>query len=194
MPDLQSLLAELTSGDDARAEAAVPLLADLGKQAAAALTPLLSNEDDDVRWWAVRALAAVPGVDIAEELVDALSDRDLGVRQCAALALRERPDSYTIPELIYLLEDEDKLLVRLAADALIALREAATEQLLAVVRNSQVGYARMQATRALAEIGDRNSVKDLFEILDEDSALMEYWASHGLDKMGFSMAFFRPGE
>ncbi len=192
MPDLDTLLAELTSGDDERAETAVPLLAEHGAAAVAALTPLLSDADDDIRWWAVRALAAVPGVDIGEELVDALSDRDLAVRQCAALALRERPDPYTIPELIYLLEDEDKLLVRLAADALIALSTAATEQLLAVVRNSQVPYARMQATRALAEIGDRNSVKLLFEILDEDSALMEYWASHGLDKMGFGMAFFRP--
>lgn len=193
MPNIDSLLADLTSGDDERADAAVPRLAEHGAQAAAALIPLLSNPDDDTRWWAVRALAAISEVDIGEELVDALSDRDLGVRQCAALALRERPDPYTIPELIYLLEDEDKLLVRLAADALTALGVAATEPLLAVVRNSQMQYARMQATRALAEIGDRNSVKLLFEILDEDSALMEYWASHGLDKMGFGMAFFKPG-
>jgi HEAT repeat protein len=193
MPDLETLLAELTSGDDARAEAAVPRLAELGEEAAQALAPLTRDENADTRWWAVRALAAIQEVDIAELLVDGLSDPDLGVRQCAALALRERPDPYTLPELIYLLEDEDKLLVRLAADALIALGAVATEQLLAVVRNSKVQYARMQATRALAEIGDTGSVKLLFEILDEDSALMEYWASHGLDKMGFGMAFFKPG-
>jgi len=193
VPELETLLVELTSGDDARAEAAVPRLAGFGEKAVKALTPLASNEDADTRWWAVRALAAIPDVDIGEQLVDGLSDPDLAVRQCAALALRERPDPYTLPELIYLLEDEDKLLVRLAADALVALGVAATEQLLAVVRHSQVQYARMQATRALAEIGDTSSVKLLFEILDEDSALMEYWAGHGLDKMGFGMAFFKPG-
>jgi hypothetical protein len=44
----------------------------------------------------------------------------------------------------------------------------------------------------LAQIGDPRSIPALFTALDEDSALMEYWASEGLEKMGVGIVFFEP--
>ena len=41
-------------------------------------------------------------------------------------------------------------------------------------------------------IGDEASITVLFQMLDGDSRLMEYWASLGLEKMGVGMTFFSP--
>jgi len=51
---------------------------------------------------------------------------------------------------------------------------------------------RVEAVRALAKIGDQRAISALFEALDEGSALIEYWASEGLDKMGVGMVYFKP--
>jgi HEAT repeat protein len=52
--------------------------------------------------------------------------------------------------------------------------------------------ARIQAARALALIGDTRAIPELFNALDGDSALLEYWAGEGLEKMGVGMVFFTP--
>jgi HEAT repeat protein len=50
----------------------------------------------------------------------------------------------------------------------------------------------MEAMRALALIGDQRSIPLLFEALDSDSMLMEYWANEGLERMGVGMIFYKP--
>ncbi|NOH04395.1 MAG: hypothetical protein HND47_21675 [Chloroflexi bacterium] len=57
---MNSLLAELTSGDDERAEKAIPALVDLGEAAVQPLLDLTRSGDADIRWWAIRALASSP--------------------------------------------------------------------------------------------------------------------------------------
>ena len=57
---MHELLAELTSGDDTRAEKSIPAIVDLGMAAIPALFELTLAEEVDSRWWAVRALAASP--------------------------------------------------------------------------------------------------------------------------------------
>ncbi|MBK9211339.1 MAG: hypothetical protein IPL71_24850 [Anaerolineales bacterium] len=57
---MQHLLAELTSGDDARAEKSIPAILDLGMAAIPALLDLTCAPEADSRWWAVRTLAASP--------------------------------------------------------------------------------------------------------------------------------------
>ena len=52
--------------------------------------------------------------------------------------------------------------------------------------------ARLEAVRALAKIGDQRAIPALFEALDDSSALIEYWASEGLEKMGVGMVFYKP--
>ena len=189
---LQSLLDDLTSGDDTLAEQAVPQLAALGGQAISDLAQLFKSTDSDIRWWALRTLAEIQVAEVSDYFIEGLQDTDLAVQQCAALALRQHPDRYAIPDLIVLLEHPDRLLIRLVADALIAIGQPATQSLLQVVQNNVNASARLQAVRALALIGDTTAISTLFHLLDGDSMLLEYWASLGLEKMGVGMTFFKP--
>jgi len=192
MREIPTLINELTSGDDTRAETAVYALKDHGQAAVTALAQLSISNDPDARWWALRALAEITDVDITDYLIAGLEDADITVQQCAALALRQHPDGYAIPELVALLDHEDRLLARLCADALITLGEKATQSLISVLEHGKQS-ARLEAVRALATIGDKNAISALFKVSEEDSQILQYWAGKGLDKMGIGMAFFRPG-
>jgi len=195
MEAISELVSELSSGDDERAEAAAQRMAALpveeSSAALEALDRLLETGDEDERWWALRALATLPGAEVGKRLVAALGDRATSVQQCAALGLRLRPEPAAIPSLISALGGVDSLMASLAADALIAIGEPAVPALLQVMREGNQG-SRLEAARALATIGDERAIPLLLESLEEDSAMMEYWASEGLERMGVGMTFFLP--
>lgn len=197
---IQACLAGLDSGDAERAEgAALDLIAAARRdpqQADGAILEALHGRlggapDPEERWWAARTLAEIPDPRVPAWLSRALDDPDAGVRRCAALALRLQPDPHALPRLIDLLESDDRLLARLCADALGALGAAAVPGLLEVMQDGPQA-ARLEAVRALAEIGDQRSIPVLFHALDDDSALIEYWAEKGLEDMGIGMTFFKP--
>ena len=191
MDQLQDLLSELTSGDDERAEAAIPGLAAHGETAVEALRPLAMDPSADNRWWAVRALAEIPSRQAPGLLLTALGDEDIAVRQCAALGLRRQPHDLAVPALIAALKNPDHLLSNLAGDALTAIGAPAVPALLDVMQHGSQPD-RLVAVRALAMIGDHRSIPVLFEALSEDSMLIEYWANEGLERMGVGMTFFKP--
>ena len=72
-------LQELTSGDDERAERAIPTIVELGSAALPALRELTRSENADTRWWAIRALAAAPQTQTSDLLLH-LSDSNAEVR------------------------------------------------------------------------------------------------------------------
>jgi HEAT repeat protein len=73
----------------------------------------------------------------------------------------------------------------------VATDATAVPDLIEVMENgSQV--ARLEAARALSEIGDTRAIPVLFKALEEGSVVLEYWASEGLEKMGVGMTFFEP--
>lgn len=191
MEGFSDLLDELSCGEDERAEAALSHLAAWGPEAVEPLQARLLNPEPEVRWWAVRGLAEVHDERVPELLVSALADPDRGVRWCAGLALREHPSEKAAPALVRMLSDEDALTRRLAGDALVAIGSQVVPLLLDAM---QVGehVVRLEIVRALARIGDERAIPALFEALDNSSALIEYWASEGLEKMGVGMVFYKP--
>lgn len=189
---LMDLLDELSCGEDKRAEAALSHLAAWGPEAVEALRGRLSSPEADVRWWAVRGLAEVRAEGVPELLVKSLTDVDKSVRWCAGLALRKNPSEKAISALSKLLEDEDALTRRLAGDALAASGAPAVPLLVEILQTGKLA-ARIEAVRALAKIGDERAIPALFTALDDSSALIEYWASEGLEKMGVGMVFYHPG-
>lgn len=191
MPDLHSLLAQLFSGDDIRAEEVVLALGEFGQLAIDALTTKYDEGDPDTRWWSLRALAEFDSPKAINYLRSGLKDEDEAVRHCAALGLRQQPDPQSVPQLAKLLSSEDRMLARLAADALAAIGEPATSTLLKIMENGDQP-ARLEAVRALAALGDYDSVPTLFALLDDESAIIEYWADQGLENMGIGMLFFEP--
>ena len=189
--DKAALIAEFTSGSDTRAEAAALELAAEGAKSLPLLKELTAEANPDARWWATRALAEIDDPEVPALLVHALVDPDPEVRYCGALALDRQPGEHAIPSLIQALDAQDRLLARLAGDALVATDAAAVPDLIEVMEDGPQ-LARLEAARALSEIGDTRAIPVLFKALEEGSVVMEYWASEGLEKMGVGMTFFEP--
>jgi len=187
---MQNLLADLSSGDESRAEIASQALRKFGDEAITDLTDLASNPNADTRWWAVRTLASFPNLD-PERLVPSLGDSSAAVRQCAALGLAQNPSEAATPHLVRALSDGDSLTAELASRALAAIGPPAVPSLLEVLKNSPQAV-RIQALRALAEIGDHRAISAMIAAAAEDSAMLHYWAERGLDKLGINMVYLKP--
>lgn len=187
---LADLLTDLTSGNDARAEAAVPALAELGETIIPTLGDLLSSTDTDTRWWVTRALASLPLLDPAL-LLASLTDTAPEVRQCAALGLCNHPSEKAISPLLSALSDSDSIVADLSAKALTAIGEPAVESLLQVLKEAPQS-ARIHAMHALAEIADPRAIPSMIAAMSEESAILHYWADAGLERMGVNMVYIKP--
>ncbi len=187
---MRDLLAELTSGDDARAENSIPAIMDLGMAVMPALLDLTRAEEVDSRWWAVRALAASPHTR-TENLIPLLSDSAPEVRAAAALAVCNHPHESAVPALIKTLADEDSLTAGLAGNALVKIGSPSVPSLLEVMKDAPVNI-RIVALRALSEIRDHRAIPVMMKSLSEESAVLQYWAQEGLERLGLDMVYIKP--
>jgi len=192
---LQDLLSDLTSGNETRAEKAVPALIELGEEAIPALLDLTRSSEVDHRWWGLRVLAQSPSPSgtsrQAEWLVPFLNDPAREVRQCAALGLAIKPDESATQPLVQALSDEDSMVSSLAVNALVKIGKSAVPALIEVVKNASQS-ARIHALRALAEIKDHRAIPVMMKVMEEDSALLQHWAKEGLDRLGLDMVYMKP--
>ena len=190
MPLLQELLRDLTSGNETRAEQAVPGLIELGEEATSALLELTRSPNADHRWWALRVLAQSPHAQ-TEWLVPFLSDPAREVRQCAALGLAIKPGESAVGPLVQALSDEDSMVSSLAVNALVKIGSPAVPALMEVVKKAPQS-ARIHALRALAEIRDHRAIPVMMKVMEEDSVLLQHWAKEGLDRLGLDMVYIKP--
>lgn len=191
--EIQALLTELTGGDDSRAENSIPAILELGMAVMPALLDLTRAEEADFRWWAVRALAASPHTR-TEDLLPLLSDSAPEVRAATALALCEHPHESAIEALIKTLADEDSLTAGLAGNALVKIGSPSVPSLLNVMNDSPIGIrTRCVALRALSEIRDHRAIPVMMKSLSDESALIQYWAKEGLERLGLDMVYILPG-
>lgn len=192
MADLETLLDDLVSGDEDRAQAAVPALTVHGPKAVQALAGLVRAPVADRRWWAAYALAAFRGDRQAQDLlIQILDDPSDAVRQCAALALKQNPTASAVEPLIRLMKGDDRLAARLAGDALSAVGLAAIPALTQASKDPNPGV-RIEAVRALAEMRHPDAIGPLFNCIDDPSSVVCHWAEEGLDRLGIGMMFFNP--
>jgi len=187
---LDDLLADLTSGDETRAENAVPGLVELGEDVFPPLRDLLSSKDVDHRWWALRTLAQSPQAQ-TEWLLPLLDDPASEVRQAAALGLCSHPDETAIRPLIRALSDVDVMVSDLARNALVVIGKPAIPSLLEIPKDVPQ-RARINALRAVAEIGDYSAIPTLMAALEDDSAMLQHWAEEGLERLGLNMIYLKP--
>jgi len=188
---LETLLAELASADDGRAARALSQLPQHGELALDYLLELLDSPQSDRRWWAAAALASIDHPRSRQGLIKALKDSDSGVRQSAAAGLRRLPAPEAIPELIEALGAEDRLFARLASGALAVLGAEAVEALTLAMRSADP-RTRIEAARALGEVGDGSAIPALFAALSDTSAVVVHLAEIGLERLGVGMVFFEP--
>ncbi len=186
---MQDLLAELTSGDDARAENSIPAILDLGMAAIPALLDLTRASETDSRWWAVRALAASPHTRTVD-LLPLLSDSAAEVRAAAALALCNHPHENAVEALVKALADEDSLTARLAGNALVKIGGPSVPSLLEIMNDSPTGI-RILTLRTLCDIRDHRAIPVMMKSLSEESAVLQYWAQQGLERLGLDMVYIK---
>jgi HEAT repeat protein len=190
VPVFEELLADLTSGDETRAENAVPQLVEFGEGAFPALRDLLNADDADQRWWALRTLAQSPHAR-TEWLLPFLNDPAPEVRQAAALGLCGHPGETAVRPLVQALSDADTLVSDLARNALVEIGKPSVPSLLEFPKDAPQ-RARINALRALAEIGDFAAIPTFMAALEEDSALLQHWAEEGLERLGLNMVYLKP--
>ena len=164
MNNLQDLLNELSSGDEARAETAVPALVELGEDAIPSLMDLTQSSNTDTRWWAVRTLAQSPLLRTEWLIPFLLNDSAPEVRQCAALGLGIKADESAIQPLVEALSDKDSMVGNLAMNALVKIGKPAVSSLIECVKNKSQS-ARILALRALAEIRDHRAIAVMMQLM-----------------------------
>ena len=189
------IINDITSGDDARAEKAVKqipaLPASTHNTLLQSLNRLIESDNPDHRWWALRAIALLSDESVVDILTKALSDNNPDIRQCAALGLRLHPDTKAISPLVKALEDRDNLVAALASDSLVTIGPQAVPELLTILEKGTAS-AKREAARALAIIGVKSAIPALIKALDDDSAVVAFWAEQGLDDMGLGTILFQP--
>ena len=187
---MQALFAELTSGEDERAESSIAAIVALGMAAMPALLDLTHAERADTRWWAVRALAASPHTR-TEDLLPLLGDPAPEVRAASALALCDHPNESAITALVKALHDSDPLVAGLAGNALVKIGKPSVLDVLEAMKEAPTGV-RVLALRALSEICDHRAIPVMMKSLGEESALLQYWATEGLQRLGLDMVYMKP--
>jgi HEAT repeat protein len=190
VPNLQDLLNELISGDDDRAEKVIPLITAWGIAALPALLELTHSRSEDQRWWAVHALAASPHTR-TEDLLPLLSDSAPQVRAATALAISLHPDPLAVSALIKTLADEDPMTAGLAGNALVKIGGPAVGSLLEIKDDAPLNI-RILVLRTLAEIRDHRAIPLLMRSMNEESAVLQYWAQTGLERLGLDMVYIKP--
>jgi HEAT repeat protein len=189
---MKELLEDLTSGDDARAEKSIIQLIELGNAAIQPLIDLTRSENADTRWWAVRALAVSPHA-LTSHLIPLLSDSSSDVRAAAALAILNHPHEEAVDALVQTLYDKDSLTAGLAGNALTKIGKPSVPSLLKVMDEAETNI-RIIAIRALVEIKDHRAIPTMMKCLnnENESAVIQYWAVQGLDKLGLDMVYINP--
>jgi len=79
----------------------------------------------------------------------------------------------------------------LARNALVVIGKPAVPSLLDVPKEA-AQRARINALRALAEIGDYSAIPVLMAALEEDSVMLQHWAEEGLERLGLNMVYLKP--
>lgn len=182
-------LTELFSGDEERARAALEKVsvADVPELVEAASSPSPEN-----RSWAVAALGAIREPATVNALLTLTVDPDPEVRAAVFYALGQQRAPEAITPLMFALSERSPYLARLASDALIQIGAPAVPALCEALDREVETAVRVNLARALALIADVRSIPALFRALDDDSAIVQHWADHGLEKMGVGQVYFRP--
>ena len=190
MTSLDQVISDLTSDNELRAEAAAAELSRMGQAALTPLESLLRSSVPDHRWWAVRTLAQMAAPPL-EWFIFALDDPSNEVREAAALALISHPTDKAVQSLVRVLNNVDGMLGTLAGNALTAIGKPSVPDLLEAYKNAGL-QARINIMRSLAEIRDHRAISVMLKATEDDSAMLNYWAQEGLEKLGLNMVYIKP--
>jgi HEAT repeat protein len=125
------------------------------------------------------------------DLIEFVNAKDDETRAAAIYALRTRSTADAVTALITVLSNPDSFLARTACDSLIHIGKATTSKLIEALNDKNI-QTRGLAARALAHIKDESSIPALFNALNDDSMMVQYWADEALERMGVGQIYFQP--
>jgi len=187
----QALLAELLCGQDDRAEIAAQMIGTLGPAGFDLIQPLCTAPRADHRWWAARTLSQLRSESATQALIGLLADLDSDVRACAAFALGEAQLEQAIEPLARLLADPSVFVSAMASDALARIGRLSVPTLIDRLRKG-IGLERARAAKALLAILDSRSIPALIAALDDDSPVVQHYASEALTRLGVGTVLIKP--
>ena len=190
-PSTEDLIEAILSGDDARAEWALPTIVAYGDIAVPALARQMAGAHADARWWIARTLADIPTSQSVSLLTQMIDDCDSDVRACAAMALGELHAAEGADALIAHLADESAHVAEVCTVALSRIGVAAVS---ALVRALQDGDSptRSRAAKALAPIESHEAIPALIHALDDGNAIVTHYAEDALMRMGVGTVLLKP--
>jgi HEAT repeat protein len=89
------------------------------------------------------------------------------------------------------LGDESAFVASVAADALSMMGEPAVDALVAMLADENP-HGRLLAVRALGRIRTERAIGPLFDLLEDSSYLVRYYARETLEALGVGMVFVAP--
>jgi VWFA-related protein len=147
----------------------------------------LREKDPQVRADAARALGYLEEPEALPLLRAALDDRSPEVRAQAAAGLGRRRDLKSIPPLVRMLDDDHPPARTAAFDALVAVGQPSTAELLERLPRSE-GSARVLILMLLGEIGDDRALGPMVEVLGSPRPEERLAAAAALGALGLSGA------
>jgi HEAT repeat protein len=94
----------------------------------------------------------------------------------------QKKSGISIQSLVNLLESDDEKVRIRARKSLVTIGKQAVAPLLLVLENSKKGKARLEAAKALHEIGDRKSIPVLVKALEDPERGVTWLAAETLEK------------
>jgi HEAT repeat protein len=188
---MNDLIEAILSGDDVRAERALPTIAAHGDIAVSALARQIAGAHADARWWIARTLAAIPTPQSVLLLIQMMDDHDSDVRACAAMALGELHAVEGTDTLIAHLTDESAHVAEVCTMALSRLGTAAVSALVHALQDGD-SPTRIRAAKALVPIESHEAIPALIHALDDNDAIVTYYAEDALFRMGVGTVLLKP--
>ena len=125
------------------------------------------------------------------DLIEFVNAKDDETRATAIYALRTRSTADAVTALVTVLANPDSFLARTACDSLIHIGKDATPKLIEALMHQNI-QTRGLAARALAHLKEVSSIPALFNALNDDSMMVQYWADEALERMGVGQIYFKP--
>jgi HEAT repeat protein len=164
-------------------EQAARALGQMGEPAVDMLLEMAGSSTPATREAAIEALGVAGTVRAVDRVIEALSDANPNVRSVAVRALGESASDRAVPHLMAVLRDDSSALRGQAAASLARLGAAALPSLITALRDVKPSV-RQLAAEALGDIGSKDAVAPLIEVVTADQSGARPEAIGALGKIG----------
>lgn len=158
-------------------------LGQMGEPAVDLLLEMTASSAPATREAAIEALGSTSATRAVNRVIDALSDSNPNVRAAAVKALGESSSERAVPHLMALLRDDSSALRAQAASSLARLGQFATPSLISALKDSKPSIRQLAAS-ALGDVGSKDAVAPLIELVTKDQSGARPEAIEALGKIG----------